>query len=82
MEVERKRQHEQILQLVRVKANLTEELDYQQQEAIQGYEELKKFLALKVSEVSGLQKEREALQIEIATMRDELEVRKIEVSVS
>ena len=79
MEVERKRQHEQILQLVRVKANLSHELDHQQ-EAIQGYEELKKFLALKVSEVSGLQKEREALQIEITTMKDELEVRKVEVS--
>ena len=86
MAVERERQHYQILRLVRVKADLTEELDHQQ-EAIQDYKDIKKellrmkkFLTLQASEVSGLQTEREALHKEIATMKDEIGVRKVEVS--
>ena len=85
MEDERKQQHEQ---LVEMKANLTEALD-QQYKAIQDYESIKqelfknkKFKLIKESEVSGLQKERKALQAEIATVKDELEIRKVEVSVS
>ena len=84
MEDERERQREL---LMRVKANLTEELD-RQQESMQGYEKIKQellqtknLLELKGSEVSGLQKERQKLKTENATMKDELEVRKLEVSV-
>ena len=82
MEDERKRQHDQYVEM---KANLTEALD-QQYKTSQGYENIKQellrnkeFLALEAMEVSGLHKEREALQIEISTMKDEIECRKLEV---
>ena len=77
---ERKRQYQIIMQLVGVKANFVEEFEHQQKD-IQGYDEIiddntKKFIAIKLS---SSQKEREALQTELATMMDELEVRKVEV---
>ena len=81
MEDERRRQNEQIFQLVKVKTIL-EELDCHY-EAINGYEDMKKLLAPKMSEVSGLQTERKALPKGIVTaIKYELEVRKLEVSVS
>ena len=83
MEDERKRQHDH---LVEMKANLAEALD-QQYKTSQGYDKIqqellrnKELLALEEMEVSGLQKEREALLTEISTMREEIECRKLEVS--
>ena len=87
IEEEGKRQHERIVELVHIKVNLIDELDYQHCNAIHGFKNMqqelfanKKALAMKVSEVAGLQKEREASQKEMRSLKEELEASKLEVS--
>ena len=83
---ERDRQHDQITSLLALKANLTEELD---RYGLYGHDlgefkekslQFKKALAIRIAEVASLREEKAALVKEMASMKDEIETRKLEVS--
>ena len=83
---ERDRQHDQIMSLLALKANLTEETDrygsygHNLGEFKEKSQQLKKALAMRVAEVAGLKEEKAALVKEMESMKEEIETRKFEVS--
>ena len=82
---ERNRQHEQITSLLALKANLTKELEYYGS-YVQNLGEFKgkshqdkTALAMRMAEVAGFKEEKAALVKDMESMKDEIEIRKLEV---
>ena len=81
---ERNRQHDQIMRLLALKSNLTEEVDRSYDQHLGEFKEksqqLKKTLGMRINEVAGLKEEKAALVKEMESMKEEIETRKVEVS--
>ena len=83
---ERDRQHDQIMSLLVLKANLTEELDrygsygHNLGEFKEKSLQFKKAHGIRIAEVAGLREEKAALVKEMESMKEEIETRKLEVS--